>query len=253
MNEVETCTVPYVKIGDHYYKRNTIYFDVNERCHDCNILNEEGNIHHQNCDMERCSRCARQNISCLCNKLGKENLKELPEKSKLEEGLVDHARKELEIAGLFDKDSDYDGMLGEAVIELLELFAKQDHSGMSAAMVRELFSRLSNFEQLTELTDNPDEWMDVSEFATEEKLWQSNRNPGCFSSDGGKTYWNIDDDYFFREDEDGTRWSGGLSEEEYDNRPMYTSVPYVAKEKKDPVDEAYRKYYDGLRKLSERE
>ena len=29
-------------------------------------------------------------------------------------GLVDHAKKELDLAGLFDKDSDYDGMIGKA-------------------------------------------------------------------------------------------------------------------------------------------
>jgi hypothetical protein len=62
--------------------------------------------------------------------------------------LVDHAEKELKKAGLFDADSDYDGMLGDAVLELIRTFAAQGHSGFSAQMTRELFYKLSNFEEL---------------------------------------------------------------------------------------------------------
>lgn len=62
--------------------------------------------------------------------------------------LVDHANKELQKAGLFDKDSDYDGMLGEGVVELITTFANQGHSGYSAMITRELFHKLSNFEEL---------------------------------------------------------------------------------------------------------
>jgi len=43
------------------------------------------------------------------------------------------ARKWLEQNGLFDKDSDYGGWLGEAVMEVVELVAKQGHSGGSAS------------------------------------------------------------------------------------------------------------------------
>ena len=65
--------------------------------------------------------------------------------------LVKHAEFELKKAGLFDKDSDYDGQLGEATLELIKVFADQGHSGMSANMVRELFRKLSSFEPLTPL------------------------------------------------------------------------------------------------------
>ena len=33
--------------------------------------------------------------------------------------LEQHARHEVQLAGLFDKDSDYDGMLGDAVMGLI--------------------------------------------------------------------------------------------------------------------------------------
>jgi len=48
------------------YFRNTTYFDAGERCHDCGILNNPGNVHHYSCDMERCPKCGLQLISCSC-------------------------------------------------------------------------------------------------------------------------------------------------------------------------------------------
>lgn len=62
--------------------------------------------------------------------------------------LVNHAKSELTRVGLFDNTSDYDGMLGDAVLELITVFANQGHSGWSAQMTRGLFSKLSNFEEL---------------------------------------------------------------------------------------------------------
>ncbi len=55
--ETESCTWPYiVNVRGVYYKRDTQYYDKNERCHDCGILNKPGNIHHFGCDMERTPR-----------------------------------------------------------------------------------------------------------------------------------------------------------------------------------------------------
>ena len=56
------------------YRRNTNYFDLGnsrdsknrKRCHDCNILNKKGNLHHFGCDIERCPKCKGQLISCGC-------------------------------------------------------------------------------------------------------------------------------------------------------------------------------------------
>lgn len=62
--------------------------------------------------------------------------------------LIDHANKELTKAGLFDKDADYDGELGKAVLELITVFAGQGHSGYSATLTRDFFYKLSNFEEI---------------------------------------------------------------------------------------------------------
>lgn len=108
--------------------------------------------------------------------------------------------KELEKAGLFNKDSDYGGMLGEAVKELLLTFQKQGHSGFSAQLTASLFHKLVKGEPLSPLTEAEDEWMEVTD-----KLFQSRRVPNvfidknesekpytldgkAFSDDGGKTY-----------------------------------------------------------------
>lgn len=65
-HNVKTCTMSMVRIGKDWYKRDTEYFDVGERCHDCGIENKPGNIHHWGCDMERCPKCKGQLLSCGC-------------------------------------------------------------------------------------------------------------------------------------------------------------------------------------------
>lgn len=67
----------------------------------------------------------------------------------LREGLVDDAKRNLVAAGLFDADSDYDGMLGSAVLELVKKFAAQGHSGASAHLTLELFDKVAKRKPLT--------------------------------------------------------------------------------------------------------
>ena len=107
-------------------------------------------------------------------------------------GLLDHAQRELRAAGLYDVGSDYDGMLGHAVEELIALFAKQGHSGFSAHQTLKIFSLLGNFKSLGPLTANPDEWMDVSEMSGR-TMFQNRRMCSCFSTDGGRTFYDIDE------------------------------------------------------------
>ena len=104
-------------------------------------------------------------------------------------GLVEYAQDELKRHGLFDKDSDYDGMLGTAVMDLITVFSIQGHSGASAYMVSELFNKLSRYEPLSALTNDPSEWLDYGE----SNFLQSTRRPDAFSADGGKTYYCLDE------------------------------------------------------------
>ena len=102
-------------------------------------------------------------------------------------GLVSHAEFELRRAKLLDKDADYDGMVGEAVLELMKTFAAQGHSGGSALQTIYLFNHLARFKTLSPITSDPAEWNDVGP-----GTWQSRRSPNYFSSDGGKTWYCLD-------------------------------------------------------------
>ena len=44
--------------------------------------------------------------------------------------------------GMYDDDSDYDGMIGQAVEELSATFGEQGHSGMSAVATVGIFNKL---------------------------------------------------------------------------------------------------------------
>ena len=106
--------------------------------------------------------------------------------------LVAHAKLELRRAGLFDADSDYGGMLAEGVMKIVKVFAEEGHSGMSAAMTVQLLEKLLRFKPLTPITSDPSEWMDVTEHGPQGPMWQNRRSSSCFSTDGGKTYYDID-------------------------------------------------------------
>lgn len=101
-----------------------------------------------------------------------------------ESNLARHAWDELDRAGLFTDDGDfYDGMTGRAVMDLVDVFVEQGHSGMSASIVIDILRRVMAFEPLSPLTDDPAEWEEVMD-----GLWQSRRHARAFSQDGGKTY-----------------------------------------------------------------
>jgi len=94
--------------------------------------------------------------------------------------LTNHAKLELELAGLFDQDSDYGGMLGESVMELMEKFAEQGHSGFSASICISLFSKVAAFQPLMPLTGEDDEWND----ADGEGTFQNRRCSHVFKKNG---------------------------------------------------------------------
>ena len=119
--------------------------------------------------------------------------------------LVKHAKKELKLSGLFDDDSDYDGMLGEAVLELVKVFAKQGHSGFSAHQTLRIFNEVANYRPLTPIGDSKDEWMNVSDMSNS-PTWQNTRRPTTFSRDGGMTWYDIDDSKLNNGDDWKRKW-----------------------------------------------
>lgn len=75
--------------------------------------------------------------------------------------LVAHAIRELDRAGIGDEDADYDGMLKKAVLEIVEIFSSQGHTGHSAAVTVAMVEKLLRFEPLSPLTGDADEWVEI--------------------------------------------------------------------------------------------
>ena len=99
--------------------------------------------------------------------------------------LLKHAERELKFIGYDDTDS-YDKMAKDAILQLIETFAKQGHSGFSANYVANMFHKLVKYETLSPLKGNDDEWDNVSDMSGDRKtLFQNNRDGRVFKNDDG--------------------------------------------------------------------
>lgn len=99
-----------------------------------------------------------------------------------ESNLVAHARRELR---LINEDPD----VISGLCNVVQAFADMGHSGSSAHFATQYIERLLRYQPLSDLTDDPGEWIDRhAEGLTTSPLWQSVRHPEAFSTDGGKTY-----------------------------------------------------------------
>ena len=102
--------------------------------------------------------------------------------------LVKHAENEMRLAGLYDADADYGGMIPEAVMKLVRAHAEEGHSGASHGLTLQVFNRVINFKTLTPINSDPSTWSEVSP-----GVWQSTRQSSCFSEDGGNTWYDLYD------------------------------------------------------------
>lgn len=98
-------------------------------------------------------------------------------------GLITHAEKEMALA--WPEKDEMQDMVKKDVLQLIEVFAKQGHSGMSAPYVLNVFQRLARFEPLTPLTGEENEWCDVGD-----NMFQNNRCGEVFKcGKNGEAYW----------------------------------------------------------------
>jgi hypothetical protein len=127
--------------------------------------------------------------------------------------LVDYARMELEAAGWLKDEGMYGDLLGKAVMELVEKFSEQGHSGNSAPAVIKLFSKVAMYEPLGPITGEDFEWQD----AYLGPVTQQNKR--CFAlfkdKDGKVTY----SDAILKRDQRGISWRGRawLTREDYES------------------------------------
>ena len=141
----------------------------------------------------------------------------------LESGLVRHARKELELVGMFDEDSDYGGMIGNSVMELIKVFAEQGHSGHSAGRVNALFHKLAAYQTICPLTGEDSEWNDVGGIGND-NTFQNNRNSAVFKQGkDGQAYYI---DAIIWRTQEGMTYTG-KTEEEISSSQFIKSFPFT--------------------------
>ncbi len=104
--------------------------------------------------------------------------------------LVEHAKREFLAIGykpVEECEDDPSKWIQENIIELLELFSRQGHSGSSAPYCIEMFSRLAKYEPLAPLSGEQSEWMDVSDEGGRDggMLYQNKRCSHVFMDTNG--------------------------------------------------------------------
>jgi hypothetical protein len=135
--------------------------------------------------------------------------------------LVDHARRELTAIGMPPGPEDgmspgdrYNTAAANAIMELIEVFSKQGHSGFSANYVIQAFSKVAAFEPLAPVKGTDDEWVEVGE-----SMFQNARCAHVFKDTDGRAY-DIES-IIFRDPDGGCFTSRGSS--------CYIEFPYTPK------------------------
>lgn len=90
-----------------------------------------------------------------------------------------HAKTELSYLGMSTEEQ-------EPMLRIIHAFAVANVHGSNSSVgwYLETLRALLNFENLTRLTDDPSEWIEIGE-----GVWQSKRNMEAFSLDGGESFY----------------------------------------------------------------
>lgn len=105
--------------------------------------------------------------------------------------LVDHAKREFLALGYTPLDQEQkdepNKWIQENVLELLEVFSKQGHSGSSAPYCIHMFEKLASFKPLSPIKCDDNEWCEVTD-----NMFQNKRLSSVFKNgkDGSPYYSN---------------------------------------------------------------
>lgn len=117
--------------------------------------------------------------------------------------LVNHAKRELALLGYKlpeeYEEGDPDKWICDNILELIEVFSQQGHSGTSASYTIGMFFKLASFEPIKPLTGEDSEWEKI-DFQT----WQNKRCSRVFKTADGKIF-DVSGKIF--EEPDGGRYS----------------------------------------------
>lgn len=111
--------------------------------------------------------------------------------------LIKHAERELQ--HWTNSDDIMSQSMARDVLALVAQFAEQGHSGFSAGICLQAFTRLADFKPLRPLTGEPDEWVEVGD-----GVFQNKRCSSVFKERDGAAY-NIDGVVF--EEPSGSRFT----------------------------------------------
>lgn len=142
----------------------------------------------------------------------------IEEVKKEKNNLVLHAERELEI--LLNQCEDEDGIemqkhINKDILDVVELFSNQGHSGFSASYAIGMIQKLLNYEPITPLTGADDEWNRLD--YNDETKYQNKRCSRVFKDSKGQAY-DIEGKIF--SDDGGKSWYQSI-----DSR-VYIEFPY---------------------------
>lgn len=140
--------------------------------------------------------------------------------------LIDYAKEELTRIGMIGSGEPYNDAISKDILDLIELFASQGHSGFTAPYTINTFARLAMFKPLSPLTGEDDEWQE--QFG----MIQNKRCFSVFKEKDGKAY-DIHGKIFT---DDGEIWYAN------GNSHVEISFPYTV------PDEPERVYLNGSEK-----
>ncbi|MBO0961978.1 hypothetical protein J1P26_19930 [Neobacillus sp. MM2021_6] len=139
--------------------------------------------------------------------------------------LVNWAKQELELIG--SHDDEMQQMMNKDILQIVEAFSDQGHSGFSAGYALNLIKRLLDWKPITPLTGEEDEWGEVY-YTDKEQTQQNKRCSAVFRKykDNSTAYY-IDGKVF--SDDGGETW--------YTNRDSFVPVtfPYLVPEKPERI------------------
>lgn len=93
-------------------------------------------------------------------------------------------------------------LITKDVLDIIEVFSNQKHSGSSAPYIISLLKRLLSYKPVTPLTGEDDEWIDVSEYFENKKVWQNKRYLSVFKDENNNA--TCQDAIYFSNDEGHT-------------------------------------------------
>jgi len=130
--------------------------------------------------------------------------------------LIDYAKSELDRI-----EKDKDGMqeeMNKDILEIIEKFSNQGHSGFSAGYALNILDRLLRYKPISPLTGEDDEWMQVGGFPN--PTYQNKRCSSVFKDENGCT----DIDGIVVSDNGGISWFHSKRFEKEITFPYYPPI-----------------------------